>query len=477
MIREARGPGCLWLQQSKSAKGGTNQTPCKNNLFMKRNATLSALCALVLATSASAQLETLPGTFWASGVNNDGLVTGYMSGSPTWQLWNPDLGTTEDIGGASPSDYGAGQTEFSADGQRVCGTTAGSQGTEMATYDRTTGTWTPHGGLGLVMDGNTSSAWDILGDGETVVGMGWLGGFSAHGMAWNAAEGVMDLGSLFTDASTRANAVSDDGGVVVGWQDFNGPWKSAVWRKNPAGGYDPNEYLLINPMGSASDEFNQVGECSAVSADGTWIGGYGDFANNEEPWIWSQATGLVNLGALPNMGRGYVTAFSADGSTVVGWFDGQFFGSPRKAFIWTEADGLQDLNTFATNELGVILGSQQLYSAADISPDGHYISGTGVNSSNFAMFGFRLELGTTTGMPANAGTGTVEVWPNPATEAVNFPSDGPAELTITGVDGAVVVRTRVKGDVRLDISGLAAGVYTLALQGEGTLRTRRIVKH
>lgn len=53
----------------------------------------------------------------------------------------------------------------------------------------------------------------------------------------------------------------------------------------------------------------------------------------------------MNLGSLPNLGTGYVSAMSADGSVVVGWFDGQFFGDPRKAFIWTAIDGLQDLNT------------------------------------------------------------------------------------------------------------------------------------
>lgn len=443
---------------------------------MKRNTTLPIIGAWLLAIPAQAQLEILPGNFWASGVNNEGLVTGYMAGGPTWQFWYPDLGTTEDIGGVSPDNNGAGQTEFSTDGQRVCGTAAGAQGTEMASYDRTTGTWTSHGGLGVDMDGNTSSAWDISGDGETVVGMGWVGS-AAHGMVWNSTEGIIDLGSLYPDASTRANAVSDDGGVVVGWQDVNGPWKSAVWRKNAGGGYDANTFLLIDPAGSATDEYNQAGECSAVSADGSWIGGYGDYANNNEPWIWSEATGVVSLGALPDMGQGFVTAFSADGSIVVGWFDGPFFGSPRKAFIWTEADGLQDLNTYATNELGVVLGSQQLYSASDISPDGHYITGTGVNSSNFDRFGFRLELGGTSGIHAVAAADPLEIWPNPAIDLLHFRSDVPAELVVSAMDGSEVVRKHVFGDVRLDVSGLVPGAYAIAVRTAATVRTQRFVKH
>lgn len=60
------------------------------------------------------------------------------------------------------------------------------------------------------------------------------------------------------------------------------------------------------------DEFNQMGECSAISADGVWIGGYGDYANNHQPWIWSIDWGVINLGTLPNTGNGYVSAMSAD---------------------------------------------------------------------------------------------------------------------------------------------------------------------
>ena len=443
---------------------------------MKRTATLSILAALAWAVPASAQLEVLPQAFWASTVNNDGSVGGHTAGGSTWMLWNPDLGTTQDIGGMSPQGGGAGQARFSTDGQRVCGTAQGALGSEMATYDLSTGTWSAHGGLGTDMDGNTSSAWDISGNGETVVGLGWVGGFLAHAMAWNATEGVIDLGTLYAGNSTRANAVSDDGSVVVGWQDFNGPWKSAVWRKDPNGGYEPNTFILIDPSGSATDDLNQAGECSAVSADGTWIGGYGDDANNDEPWIWSETTGVMNLGTLPNSGRGFVSAFSADGSVVVGWFDGPFFGSPRKAFIWTAADGLQDLNTYATTVLGVNLGGQQLYTASDISPDGRYITGTG-QTANFNMFGYRLDLGTTTGIRALVAALPLAVWPNPVVDAVSFRSDGPAELTITGVDGATVLRRQVNGDVRLDLSELASGVYTMALRGIGQVRTQRLVKH
>lgn len=81
----------------------------------------------------------------------------------------------------------------------------------------------------------------------------------AHAVAYNGSEGLMDLGSLFPEASTRANAVNADGTVVVGWQDQNGPWKAAVWRKDSSGGYLPNTPILIDPTGSGTDENNLSG--------------------------------------------------------------------------------------------------------------------------------------------------------------------------------------------------------------------------
>ncbi|MBK8584740.1 MAG: hypothetical protein IPN88_04605 [Bacteroidetes bacterium] len=69
-------------------------------------------------------------------------------------------------------------------------------------------------------------------------------------VAWNPTEGFMDLGSLFANIgrSTRGNAVSGDGSIVVGWHDFNGPGSllrgDKTWQEVIS-----NEYLLIDTNG------------------------------------------------------------------------------------------------------------------------------------------------------------------------------------------------------------------------------------
>ena len=284
-------------------------------------------------------------------VTNDGKVSGYETQGGNWSIWLPDSANAiVNIGGVAPGLGVGGQARFSENGNFICGTSMGNGGAEISLYDRSLDTWTALGSLGFSVDSTKGGGYGISGDGNVVVGNSWAdttGGLAyTHAVAHNNIEGLMDLGTLFFGRSTRANATNYDGSVVVGWQDFNGPWKSAVWRKNPAGGYFPNEYILIDTAGNPNDEYNQIGECSAVSADGNWIGGYGDFANNNEPWIWSRDSGVINLGTFPGLGNGYVSGISADGSIVVGWFDGFFFGDPRTPFIWTHENGLQEFNTY-----------------------------------------------------------------------------------------------------------------------------------
>lgn len=447
---------------------------------MSRTHTLSVLAGLFIAHSAQAQLIIREDFFSPTGLTNAGLVAGYTEQAGPYQLWNPDLGSTEDIGGLAPGMGIGGQAQCSYDGQFLSGTSMGAEGAEISRYDHATGEWTTLGGLGTVIDGTVSGGFSISGDGQTVVGLAWgdtTGGLPAHAhaVAHTQAEGLMDLGTLFPGRSTRANAVNEDGSVVVGWQDFNGPWKSAVWRKDPSGGYYPNAYLLLDPGGDPNDEYNQLGECSVISADGTWIGGYGDYANNNEPWIWSEGSGVIDLGHLPLTGNGFVAGMTSDASIVVGWFDGELFGDPRTPFIWTEAGGLQDLNTYV-NDLGIATGTSRLQSALCISSEGRYIAGYGMDEVSSTWFAYRVDLGTSTGLATPYAAEGVTAYPNPTSGLLTVRSDARADMSITAADGREVLRSLVNGAVTVDLSPFGPGVYALTLRSGGTTRTQAIIK-
>ncbi|MEH6764479.1 MAG: YCF48-related protein [Aequorivita antarctica] len=269
-------------------------------------------------------------------------------------------------------------------------------------YNVTNDEWTVMGSFGVEVDGSSSSGYNISTDGTTIVGSAYVvptpgePGTPVHATAWTAADGLVDLGSLFTDInrSTRANAVSGDGNVIVGWQDFNGPWKSAVWRKDANGDWLPNEYLLLDPNGDPTDELNQLGECSAISADGNWIGGRGDFSNNNEPYIWSETTGYISLGTLSPGSNGNVTGINHDGSIVIGYFQiGPW--DPNIPFIWTATGGLQEFIDFVTETLGYTMDASPIWVPNSISPNGKYITGWGYDPTIGPwgdLFTYRVQL-------------------------------------------------------------------------------------
>ncbi|HNW99762.1 MAG TPA: YCF48-related protein [Candidatus Cloacimonadota bacterium] len=388
-------------------------------------------------------------------VGTPDIIYESSDGGNTWTWANQSLSTLD------PALYGVVIANGKA---HVCG----SQGTfykreinqlafvtQIAKYNVNNQQWSSLGSLGFVVDGNMSSGYDISTDGSTIVGNSWADPATGngttsytHAVAWSQAEGLMDLGSLFasTNRSTRANAVNDDGTVVVGFQDFNGPWKSAVWRKNPSGGYYPNQYLLIDPNGSATDENNQLGMAQAVSGNGVWIGGQGDWANNGDPWLWSETTGYISLGHMEG-GNGTVTGINEDGSVVIGYFDMGMW-DPRVPFIKIPGDSLFNLNDFVTQNLGFSLGTTMIYTPTDISRNGHYIAGWGFDP-NAGEWGeyvtFRLQLPPTAvhdDTPVSIPMALSAAYPNPFHTSTTFnytiPKSGKVDISIYNIKGQLV---------------------------------------
>jgi photosystem II stability/assembly factor-like uncharacterized protein len=356
---------------------------------------------------------------------------------------------------------------------------------EMSRYNVTTDQWTALGNLGMTVDATTSGGYYISADGNTVVGNSWFsdGGssFSAHGFVWNQTDGTTDLGTLFAGRSTRANAVSADGNVIVGLQDFNGPWKSAVWRKNPEGGYFPNEYILIDPNGSATDEFNQLGECSTVTPDGNWIGGEGDYSNSNQPWIWSESTGLINLGDLTEgVGFGRVAGISPDGSYAIGWFTSFEWGATPTPFIWTAESGIQEFNAFVSDVLDIDTGGYDIWIPNNMSMNGKYITGWGVNP-NIGEFGelftFRLEMPETLGN-AHVQSDISTVYPNPVNGILNISSDLTIDkVEVYNVNGQLLLEEKsAAGISNLDMSSLATGIYFVKTHANQQTKTHKVTK-
>jgi uncharacterized membrane protein len=184
---------------------------------------------------------------------------------------------------------------------------------------------------------------------------------------------MVDLGSSVADRSSRANAISDDGNVIVGWQELdNGFWQACTW-------IDDVQELI-------TDGNNEpVGAAGGTNHDGSVIVGQGLGA---EAWRWTEADGAVGIGVLPGFNYlGYAIDVSDDGSVVVGFCG---FAIDRKAFIWTEDTGMVELTQYAA-DLGVDLQGWSLATATAISADGTIIGGWAMDQT-FNMAGFILDL-------------------------------------------------------------------------------------
>ena len=312
-------------------------------------------------------------TSWARSISDDGsVVTGHVNGningdvSPGKQLqvfrWTEaggmvGLGT---LPGYDESQQYSGQ-QVSGDGFTIVGSASGddlpqkgfiySEANGMRPLDHTS--W-PHA---------------VSYDGSVVVGRGVAGAFR-----WTEASGAVSLGFAPGDTGSRAYGVSADGSVIVG-DSWGGP--------NGDGGF-----IWTASTGSQRLGFNPTSTTS-ISSDGMVVGGDARLssASNREAFRWTAENGALGLGWLPGTANDDGVNFSSirgintDGSLMVG-FSG-FDLDRRRGFLWSQQDGLQDLQQLLVEQydLGSSLEGWRLRAPQDISADGQFIVGIGFNPS------------------------------------------------------------------------------------------------
>jgi probable HAF family extracellular repeat protein len=346
---------------------------------------LSVLCLPLLVGTASAAppkgkplFITLPPESLPADVGAGGFVaigTFYSGGALTWM---PTSGT-ERIGGTQGS-------AISRDGRTLVGNALDSRGFENAALWqggdqwRVLGSFTPDA---QPCDRLLSSAYGASDDGKVVVGLGWNSCKLAHAFRWEESTGMADLGTT-NGESTRANNVSGDGRVVVGWQeDVTGVRLGAKW----VGGA---EEVIQGPHGP-------VGEAFAANRDGSLIvGAVCDFASATNPnptpsgWTWTAASGVKCFPVeprrgLPNVPRVvYMMATSDDGRVIGGSYS---FGLESESLVWFDGEpfflkdylrdnGVPDAFDGWVNT-GFVLG---------MTPDGRTLVGYGAGPKAFQGF-------------------------------------------------------------------------------------------
>lgn len=178
-------------------------------------------------------------------------------------------------------------------------------------------------------------------------------------MSFAATASFQGLGYLQGTSMILAYGVSADGSFVVGWG-----WGSvglAAFRWTQSGGM---QGLGDLPGG----DFYSL--ANSVSATGSIVVGYSYSALGTEAFRWTQTTGMQGLGDLPGgVFRSHAYGISDNGVVIVGFSETE---SGEIAFRWTESDGMQIL--------GDVPGGQFRSNAKAVSADGKVIVGFGISA-------------------------------------------------------------------------------------------------
>ena len=320
----------------------------------------STLALLYLATTAGAQtfIPLGPGSR-ATGISPDGKWVSGVGPTGTF-VWNAQAGFNTIV----PLQNNNGDPKVTNGGLFGIGTY-----TDPANNLVTAARWDGLGNLqflpGLAgQSGNSlSTAYGMDDNGGVVCGLGWINAGTAHAFRWTPAGGTVDLGSALF-GSSRANGVSGNGNVIVGW-DGN-PRRAAIWVGTTE--------TVIGTAGFSSEAW-------AANFDGSVVTGF----HANELLRWTSAGGVVQLGKLPGSVSSDVTTgldISADGGTIVG-VNGSVLGTGFRALLWRSDLGLVDLKLYLeANGFASALNGWSLQQAYGISADGRFICGAGRNPSN-----------------------------------------------------------------------------------------------
>jgi probable HAF family extracellular repeat protein len=213
-------------------------------------------------------------------------------------------------------------------------------------------------------------------DGTVVVGLGWDGCRHAHAFRWEESTGMVDLGTTVPERSTRANNVSGDGKVVVGWQeDATGFRMGAKW----VGGV---QELIRGPIGF-------VGEAFGVNRDGSVIVGTNCDPLDPVPsgWTWTAAAGVTCFPVPRPSGlpapfyQVLMEATSEDGRVIVG---GYSFGLESESLIWIDGQVFFLKDYLRQNGVADAFdGWVNTGFALGVTPDGRILVGFGAGRTTF----------------------------------------------------------------------------------------------
>jgi probable HAF family extracellular repeat protein len=286
--------------------------------------------------------------------------------------WMPTVGT-EAIGGTQG-------VAVSRDGKTIVGRDLDDRGLEHAAIWQGGTQWRRLGSIApdaQPCDRLLSGAFGADDSGGVVVGLAWNGCKVAHAFRWEESTGMVDLGTL-SGESTRANDVSGDGRVVVGWEE------AATGFRQGAKWVDGREELIRGPSGA-------VGEAFAANRDGSLIVGANcDPANYLGPasaWTWTAGGGVQCFpvevpSGLPDLPYQVLMLATSDDGRVIG--GALSFGLDSEALVWFDGEPIFLKDYLRQNGVpDAFQGWVNTGFVTGITPDGRILVGYGAGPRAF----------------------------------------------------------------------------------------------
>ena len=254
-----------------------------------------------------------------------------------------------------------------------------------------------------------ASIFDLSLDGSTAVGNLWSGCFNSdvYAAVWTAKSGFVRLPKVregktcpwdeaeSCEGDSRANAVSNDGRTVAGFESFPelGARVGVIWRGSEV-------EVMRDPYGANWFD-GYAGEVLGMNSAGTIAVGGQVGPETNEAYMWTATGGTRGLGRLPDtmcyldwmtnekvcvdvLRETVANSVSDDGKVVIG----SSFG---EAAIYTPRMKWMLLSEFLEKQ-GVLETSRWYLLGAVIAASGRTIAGTALPLAGAYYQGFRVDL-------------------------------------------------------------------------------------
>lgn len=257
-----------------------------------------------------------------------------------------------------------------------------------------------------------------------------------------------------TDSATGLMWMQDDNGTGLNWPDALAYAESFVyagysnWRLPNAKELQSIVDYTRSPSTSNSPAIDPLFNCTQITDEG---------GSTDYPFYWS---GTTHASWQPDAPGGY-GAYVSFGEAL-GWME-----VPPNSGNYT----LMGVHGAGAQRSDPKTGNPDDY------PFGHGPQGDVIRIYNYVRL---VRDATTTGIGESpSDERSLQIFPNPAHELLNFAFDEPisdANLQVTNLTGQVVISTDVSNH-QVDISPLTPGIYTLSITTQNTRYNNKFIKN